>query len=310
MKFYKLSKYLFYRILNYFLIIIFTRKNYPLLRVLYSNKKDNNTLSLHFDFTDSSTHFGDRLFFFPLIINLKKSGFSISISNDDVYSKLLLEKLYDFSIPISEANKSDFVIYPSPSFFNFIHLYSNAILVDFTDTSSFAKVSNQLLRSFGDFFSCEFNYDCKVIPNFSYYPYLDKNQKYFLFSNYINSGLFRKFFIDEKKLINQLLLLKKDGFKIVHVGSREDALGIQTNYPYVDLDFRGMTSIIDMVDLVCSPNVYGAVSYDNFLMHLIGLFDKKAYILFRGRFFKKNITHHMNYINNTFFKPKNNIHYL
>jgi len=73
---------------------------------------------------------------------------------------------------------------------------------------------------------------------------------------------------------------------------------------------RGTLSIVELVDLISSKRIVGAVTYDNFIMHLVGIFDKKAFVLFRGRFLRKNVDLHLNFVNSVFFRSNNKISYL
>lgn len=303
-------KYISFKLLNNIFSWFATRNAGALLRV-FRNNVDSGRQSFHFDFTDPSTHLGDRLFFFPLIIHLIKNGQMVSVSNQDFLTISLMERLFGITVPTGTANAFDTVVYPRPSFLNFMGLYRKVAIVDFTDTRARNHVSRQLIESFCRLFSLDLDPQIMGVDSLSSnYKQINSQDRYFLFSNYINSGIFRKRFVDESKLIKQALALKNQGYKIVLVGSKSDADIDRIKYPFVDVDLRGKTTVSDMVDLVRSPNVYGAVTYDNFLMHLIGICNKKAFVLFRGRFLKKNVDHHLKYVNNTFFQSEDNIVYL
>jgi hypothetical protein len=309
-----LISYVFYKLKNYWALILYTQKIAPLLRV--KKKAVSNSLkNVFFDFSDRTTHLGDRLFFVPLIKKLVSSGFSVSINGKDKVTLALVEGVLGVALEKYDAPSAhDVVIYPAPSYFNLRKEYPEAVIVDFTDCDVTSKISDQLINSLNKSFHLNlmkndfrpFNaarIESKLLPSESLIGC-------YLFSNYIDSGRFRKFFIDENKLLIKARNLKKQGYKIIHVGSSQDLINDKVSYSFVDVDLRGQTSITDLIQMVQSENVVGAITYDNFLMHLVGMYGKIAYVLFRGRFTRKNREHHMLHVNNTFFDQKDKLIYL
>lgn len=291
-----------------------TKKIAPLLR---SRESDfaNFCKNIFFDFSDRTTHLGDRLFFIPLVSELIASGFSVTISSKDCVTSALAESICGLALRKCETpSEHDVVIYPAPSFFNFRKNYPEAVLVDFTDTNVASKISDQLISSVSELFRLDLQKNFfrpfekpKIAKEFL--PG-DNSIEYYLFSNYIDSGRFRKFFIDENKLLAKADKIAKQGYKIIHVGSKQDKAKDKKLYPFVDVDLRGQTSIPDIIQMVQSENIVGAITYDNFLMHLVGMYGKTAYVLFRGRFTRKNREHHILHVNNTFFDQKDKLIYL
>lgn len=306
--------YIWYKLKNRKAVKAETKKIAPLLR---SRDGDftNFCKNIFFDFSDRTTHLGDRLFFIPLVNELIASGFSVTISSKDDVTSALTESISDLSLRRCETpSEHDVVIYPAPSCLNFRKNYPEAILVDFTDTSVASKISDQLISSVSELFRLDLRKNffrpfekpkiaTEFIPR-------DNSIEYYLFSNYIDSGRFRKFFIDENKLLAKADEIAKQGYKIIHVGSKQDKANDKKCYPFVDVDLRGQTSITDLIQMIQSENIIGAITYDNFLMHLVGMYGKTAYVLFRGRFTRKNREHHMLYVNNTFFDQKDKLIYL
>lgn len=306
-------RYVAYKMLSVLLIRLKTFRVFPIVRVTDLNI--SRSKSFYFDFSDVTTHLGDRLFFMPLVSDLLSRGFLGYINSKDNITRSLFENILDQSLPFKDApDVDDIVVYPAPSYLNFRKNYSKAILVDFTDCDAPLKVSNQLVLSISNFAYPE-SQRIQFIP-FSQMlarsQYLQNKSipKSYLFNNYIDSGRFRKLFINEKKLFEKAADLRENGFKIIHIGSKEDKDRDAKKYPFVDIDLRGETSIRQLIDIVQSENVIGAVTYDNFLMHLIGMYGKVAYVLFRGRFSQKNREHHMLRVNNTFFEKEENLIYL
>ena len=310
----KNSTYLGYRLLN--LLTIKRHKKQFYGDIVFGKerivvKKSGRIL---FDFSDSSTHLGDRLFFAPLIFELVRSGFQIYISKEDSVTQSLFRDLNN-SVNLGEYDDSltmDLVVVTSPSLTALSPKYEKDKLL----ICEFSSIQNQnILAELSSAFSeiTGLNLQCSPIkstPKNFKSSWLDSDGEYFLFSNYIDSGWFRAFFVRRAALVEKAKRLSADGYKIIHVGTALDAKNDNSNYDFIDMDLRGKLTISNLTDLINSKHVVGAVTYDNFIMHLIGIFDKKAYVLFRGRFIKKNTDMHYKFINQVFFHVDNRIHYL
>lgn len=304
--------YLGYKILNNLLLRMVSSKQTPLLRSVGVFNGDQR--AFYFEFSDATTHFGDRLFFLPLILTLVKNGYTVRLSDRDFVTSELFMKIAGCNqLDSAGYQDGDVVIIPKPSYLRFMQRYPDCVLVDFTDNSVKQGITDQLVVSFQKCFDLNFS----LFPEFPVcigsskkHSLLDEGGKYWLFSNYINSGRFRKFFVNENKLLEQCKELKNQGYKIIHVGSKHDVQIDNCLYDFVDIDLRGKISIYQLIDLVYNQSVIGAVTYDNFLMHLVGLYRKQAFVLFRGRFSKVQYQHHINSVNNTFFVDISRLKYL
>ena len=81
-----------------------------------------------------------------------------------------------------------------------------------------------------------------------------------------------------------------------------DLLGDKRSYDFIDIDLRRYLKFRVGVFSECRNGGW-AVTYDNFIMHLIGIFNKRAFVLFRvGGFLKRNSELHYNFINPVFFQ--------
>jgi ADP-heptose:LPS heptosyltransferase len=244
---------------------------------------------------------------------LLENGYEIVVSEKDDITCTLFDLIYSTRLKTAtSALNFENIFIPKPSFFANRKKYKKCFVIDFADTRSNHKITEQSILSVKNTINSVssvglFKFNIGEIKGIDQ---LDTSKKYYLFNNYINSGSFRKFFIDESKLIKKAIELKSSGYSIIYVGSKSDKEQDQKNYPFVDIDLRGIVSIEQLVALCYLPNIYGAITYDNFLMHLMGIFGKKAMVLFRGRFLKKNANHHFLYVNNTFFLNEKNIVYL
>jgi len=192
------------------------------------------------------------------------------------------------------------------------NLYAAPIIIDFSDIRSKKNITNQLLESFSKLLSLKlkssvYNFKVNVRGNSIF---LDQSSKYIIFNNYIDSGKFRKLFLNLKKLEDKCSSLRNLGYKIIHVGSSSDKLNDDRIYNFIDLDLRGLLSPSDLIGLVHSKEVFGVVSFDNFVMHVAHIVFKPTWILFRGRFMYSQYLHHMKFVNNTFLPNEKNITYL
>lgn len=270
---------------------------------------------IRFDFDHPTTHLGDRLFFFPLVSQLHAKGFSLSLNPADKITQSIFYGLYGVDPFIDAGDQNvDLVIIPKPSYLNKRGIHRSLLVVDFTDSKITASITESLVRSFGELFgqsltSPSLSIGSSVIDA-SPPTILAEDQDYYLFSNYIHSGFFRKWFLDENRLYLKCMDIKNQGYKIIHVGSEQDKLADKKAHPYIDLDLRGKLSLVQLISLVASPQVKGSITYDNFLMHLTGLFNKKSFVLFRGRFSKSGRTHHYKHVNKACYSIDNTPQYL
>lgn len=271
--------------------------------------------SIKIDLSDPTTHFGDRLFFFPLIAMLHQNGFRLILNPEDLVTREIFFTLYGFD-PFCEKNSDsiDLVVIPKPSFLRKRESNTPILTVNFADKQINRVITQSLIQNFNNLFELTDQNIKNTIKYKISNEYLDgileTNQKYYLFNNYIQSGRFRKWFLSEGKLKSKCAQLKSQGYQIIHVGSKQDLLEDHYHYSFVDHDLRGRLSLSDFLLLCNSFNVLGAVTYDNFLMHIMGILNKKAFILFRGRFSTSNKYLHLRYVNNTFFSFENQPTYL
>lgn len=284
----------------------------PMLAVI--GDLPTNLSRIHFDFSHSTTHLGDRLFFLPLILQLLADGYQVSLDRDDLITNKILTSLYGLaSLPAASKSALDLVVMAKPSFLAKGRSCPSLLVVDFMDIRIDRDIAETLTSNFYQLLKITPSNLSKRVPRLVASDALNilaDGQKYFLFNNYISSGLFRKWFVNEGKLLQQCKDLQAEGFQIIHVGSADDKAADSRSYPFVGLDLRGALTLPQLIALVGNPQVEGAVTYDNFLMHLMGLYEKRTFVLFRGRFSKMNREHHFRCVNGAFFKKDGQLTYL
>lgn len=288
------SSYLIGKVVNHFQIHGL-RRNCLFGNFFCLNKKPDNPKEVIFYFPNYQfMHLGDHLFFEPLIRYLKESGLNVSVK--PIKSMEFYFKKNGYKIAKdSDLNKADLVI-SKVELISELTFFADksVILIETAYNNISTPLCNDMIEKLSKILNLELkNFDAQPKFLVDLESDLDINfvngEKYMLFNNYIDSGFFR---VREK---HQIILMefakkiKKDfGFKIIHTGSNEDLKKDKRNYPFVDIDIRGKSSIESIFYLANLDSVKGNISFDAFQMHLFFMVRKKSYILFRGRFLKKN----------------------
>lgn len=275
---------------------LFFRLRYQKLKHdnLYFLKKQNteNYKNIVFYFPNEKyMHYGDHLFFEPIVSLLScKSDFTIFIAPiKGIYSyfKSLSIQILD---EVNSLDISNTLIISKPEFYNELKNKGfNVLYIDTTFYQSSLPICNDIASKISSFLHVDLDVS-KLSPS----PYVPdsnivlKEQKVILFSNYIDSGFFRITKKKNAKLISKAIELKNSGHTLVHIGTKTDKNNDRQEYPFIDIDLRGKTTIDDMFYLASLSNVLGAICYDSFIMHVMFIFEKRVFVMFRGRFLKKN----------------------
>jgi len=294
-------KYLAKKIYNK--IEIYKIKKYEIADNLYLvNTSKEKIKSILFYFPDHQfMHFGDHLFFEPLARELQNVGYKVyvlPIKTMEFYFKTLGFIIGDDIL----LESVDLVLTKVEFIPKLLHL-NNQIL--FTDTATSDIESPLCLSLINKVFTYlgENSSDCCDMPStinsysLNINQQIDKEKKYILFNNYIDSGFFRSGVKHQKMIIDCVKKIKiNTDYCIIHTGSEKDKKNDLDNYDFVDIDLRGKTSIEDMFYLSSLKNVIYNVSFDCFQMHLFFIINKKSFILFRGRYLKKNDNYIRKYV--------------
>lgn len=111
---------------------------------------------------------------------------------------------------------------------------------------------------------------------------LESGRRYLVFNNYIDSGGFRVFPADRRRLRAACAdLAHREGLAVLHVGSAADAARDRSDYPFPRTDLRGRTTVAQLFSLFALPQVTQSLSFDTFPAHLAMLHGKPATILQR-----------------------------
>lgn len=271
-----LIKFYFFKFIkhNYYPYIFLSKKNYSKKIIKISFLLDDLRIF----------HFGDLLFFEPLICYLN-NFFKIEIITKSKLSFYF--KSCNYKV-VSEYNpRTDLTIsYLSNFMISKIKFTSNLIAIDPNYLLTQDNLTNQLINSFSfilkkkNIRNQSLSYIKNINSKFNY------NFKYVLINNEIYSSMHMYILFKNKfnRIFQNNIIKLRKNYKIIKVGNGNN------NYfsDIIDIDLSRKTSLKDIFFLVNNKNCIGTVSFDNFLMHLAFMYKKKfIYIIERGRISNK-----------------------
>jgi hypothetical protein len=101
------------------------------------------------------------------------------------------------------------------------------------------------------------------------------------FSDVVDSGWFRVTAADRRVLARIAQEKRRQGYRIVRVGSAAERERAPEPLGFEDLDLRGRTSVVELFRLLRSPNVVGTISFDTVVGHMGIACGKDAVIRIR-----------------------------
>ncbi|MGD9971209.1 MAG: hypothetical protein AB7S65_12250 [Sulfuricurvum sp.] len=270
--------------------------------IYLSEKKTPKKVLFYFN-DPKRFHFGDHLFFAPLV--------KLFIANDiETHIAPLKPMAFYFKqmggiiVDTPDLDTYDIIC----TWIGFYDLFKGRnkplLIIDTTDI----RINRPLCSYFVDHvselygFSKKERSDRAFIPQTVYPDHLiDRTEQYLIFNPYFDSSPFHI-----RKRHYQMLastaehLARKKNLKVILTGTESEKMSDPDSYPFVDLDLRGKTSIEDLFALAAAGNVLINVSFDAFGMHLFFIHDKPSYIIFRGRFLEKNTRYIIDFVNPPF----------
>jgi hypothetical protein len=91
---------------------------------------------------------------------------------------------------------------------------------------------------------------------------------WWVFNDAVDSGWFRVLPSDRRLLAEAAAEKRREGYRIVRVGSAADLAKRPGKIGVEDLDLRGRTSVMDLFRLLRSPRVAGTISFDTVVAHM------------------------------------------
>jgi hypothetical protein len=104
---------------------------------------------------------------------------------------------------------------------------------------------------------------------------------WWVFNDAVDSGWFRVLPSDRTLLAEAAAEKRREGYRIVRVGSAADLEARPHSLKFDHLDLRGRTSIMDLFRLLRAPQVAGTISFDTVVAHMGIACDKDAVIHLR-----------------------------
>lgn len=262
-------------------------------------------------------HFGDQLFYEPLIRALHDSYLDVRLTPTTSMKSYFSACGYNVS-RLEDTLNSDILISPIWDISNIKTKYHrNRIFIHLSDYKINDHPCRYLINSLSEILNLEFK-PSTYKPhywqsNLSSTALANHEKGYIILNNYVESSRLRVWKSDFHALLDHAMAIKKStGKLIIHVGSEKDKKFDHHDYSkIVDIDLRGRTSIEGLFDLINNPLIHDVVSFDNFITHIALMAGKPCHIRMR-RHSPKVKKYHQNYIYPCFpdSDAKNLIHYI
>lgn len=244
-------------------------------------------------------HFGDHLFFEPLAKFLKENGLIIKV----IPIKLMEFYFYNNGYKIGSDNDildADLLITRVEMYNEVMNFKKNILFIDISSLSIQNYLCQDIVNKVADFLSIgigDFKAKPSKINNYHSAIDLKSNMEYLTFSNYIDSAFYRVRKRHYKYLADFCEnFAKNNNLKVIHLGTEKDKANDKNNYDFINMDLRGKTTPADLFYLASLDNIKFNISFDTFIMHIFFLYNKKSFILFRGRYTKKARNLIINYL--------------
>lgn len=298
-------------------MLLYTERKFDNL-YSYKNKAGEIKRALLY-FPDSKyMHLGDHLFFEPLAKNLKKLQIEVK-----VYPTKGMERYFKalgYSLADENWQKEEYdLIVSRPVFFPELKGKTNVFFYDYITSGLREKICSDILEKVFKAAGLELDSAAERIPTIwngeefceeRWENNISGRDKYILFNNYLDSG--KAFNFGDKNMLfeDKIMELKEMGYKIIQLGTAKEREMDRREYPSVDIDLRGKTSVEELFRLCSLENVHGNVGFDGFLMHLCFLNGKRNYIAMRNKVTKRREEQTKKFLNPPFEIADEKIEYL
>lgn len=246
-------------------------------------------------------HFGDHLFFEPLVHSLDNAGYDVRVRPvtqmspyfqlcgykiaDDAFlhsSDVIISRVEFLSAMLTpQLNNAMRLLFDTS--YPYIHKPLCCDLIEKTFQLINADLKPEYLR-----------FEPSYPDTFNALPDWPADQQVVLFNPYVDSGSFRPLQAKRRKLVTLAEQFSRRGYSIVLTGSANDAAQDQTAYDFAAHDMRGKTTVSNMFWICAQPNVVHNISFDTFQFHLCMLKRIKSFVTFRGRLLKCNADYILN----------------
>jgi len=249
-------------------------------------------------------HYGDHLFFEPLVKFLQLKNFKVKVMPVEQMEFYFINNGYLIGNH-DDLKKADLLI-TRTEFYKDIKkvINKNILLINTSSTKINQFLCKDIVDKVADFLLMSSENFCakpSVLRNCPQNIRLDSSYNYLIFNNYIDSGFFRVTKGHYKKIHDFAeIFAKENDLKVIHTGTQKEKDNDPKTYDFVDIDLRGKTSLADLFYLGSHQNVKYNISFDGLLMHIFFIYGKKSHVLFRGRFTRSARNYLVNYVNPPF----------
>ena len=267
-------------------------------------------------------HYGDILFYIPLIIYLSRYMTCNIISCKSQYK--FLEFFFGKNVNINLFDKSDQtlrheLIITMPYLLYYNKGYHNKLIGLGLPTQPINE-SYPLYLSKQIFYKLKLEFSLQgyhnILKQMSKQSYqsklrdnniLDKDESYIAVSPYLASGKFRDLFkLKKNKILTESMkAADKTKSKLLLLGSSDDPEITSDNIK----DLRGI-EMPNLLAIMTCKNVIAGYGFDNIWMHYFDLIGKDYFTLYRGRYMPLNNYIHYNSINISFLSDKKSKNYI
>lgn len=264
--------FIFYKLVDY--IKPLTRFN----TVITLDLRSDNILLI--DLIDESNHWGDILFFAPLVEFLYSNGFNFTVIDPYDFYKVLYDlKDIDNFVFNSVIYRSD-----RPKY----HIFENKVKINFYEFEPM-PIARRLFQLVSgdrnDYYNSLSSFRNRLIEHSKLRCNLNTISRYIsdpfaLYSPGINSRKFG-FYPSRKSVLSQirggLFEMNSKGLNIIKIGdSKSSEIALVNANNFITTDLSNMTNIWDLIYLINSINYRGMICYDNLPYHLATIFNKEV----------------------------------
>ena len=223
-------------------------------------------------------HVGDHLFFEPIIKFFENNNIDTYVCASEIMSDYFKEVGHKVSNK-NDIFQCDLVISPIQLAFYLIdQKKTNVVFLDTYNLLIKEPISNYFINSFIEILKFNKKHEYVVSKINSKSNILDKNKKWFLFSDNVHSGFLKidKFY--KKSLINEARKKIQQGYNIAIVGTKNDLKNKKKYFEFENYDIRGETNVVQLFEMFNSNNIKGSISFDSAIAHISILYEKEAII--------------------------------
>lgn len=237
-------------------------------------------------------HYGDHLFFEPLIRFMLKSGFEVVVCPVD--RMMFYFESLGYKVTRSEDCNFDYfdLTISKVELYYLSKNFNNRLLIKTNYPKTNAPLCQDMVNKVASFLGIQplnmgkyaplhVNSDdvCRLETKLLF----DKNKKYIILNTYIDSGSYsvREFHKNKILKFAETYIKENIGYEILLVGTNTDKIHDKLKYNFECVDLRGTTSIYELFILMQSNLVDCYIGFDTLLMHLANMYEKKSYIFVR-----------------------------